>query len=239
MQIGFIWIDASESKNYVDLFDENIFVNGAKQLPIEHDVFKPNGRFYGRARCLMTVRNASIELNYAVFPKHNNDKGMLLGITKFTYDKAKSPPIYDVVWRNKNDDKFYGVKIDFIRRPAKKHTQSEEIATFNTLILDAAFLSDQELKDLLPTAGFKPPQRVVTTTVYLRNPYVVAFVLRRANGACEKCRKKAPFISHSTGNPYLEVHHVQPLSKGGADDINNSLAVCPNCHREIHHGSEA
>jgi 5-methylcytosine-specific restriction protein A len=41
------------------------------------------------------------------------------------------------------------------------------------------------------------------------------------------------------GLPYLELHYVQGLADGGADAVSNAVALCPNCHREIHHGANA
>lgn len=74
------------------------------------------------------------------------------------------------------------------------------------------------------------------TCQYLRNPDVRAEVLCRAKGICEECHQPAPFISKNTGHPYLEVHHRIPLSQGGKDTVENSIAVCPNCHRKLHFG---
>ncbi|MBT7455033.1 MAG: HNH endonuclease [Gemmatimonadetes bacterium] len=37
------------------------------------------------------------------------------------------------------------------------------------------------------------------------------------------------------GRPYLEVHHILPLSEGGEDGMLNVAALCPNCHRAQHH----
>ncbi len=37
------------------------------------------------------------------------------------------------------------------------------------------------------------------------------------------------------GSP-LEVHHVIRPADGGSDTINNSVALCHNCHRELHFG---
>jgi len=31
-----------------------------------------------------------------------------------------------------------------------------------------------------------------------------------------------------------DVHHIQPLSKGGIDLMENMLCLCPNCHRRFH-----
>ncbi|WP_342542729.1 HNH endonuclease signature motif containing protein [Paenisporosarcina sp. FSL H8-0542] len=37
-------------------------------------------------------------------------------------------------------------------------------------------------------------------------------------------------------NPYLEVHHIKRLADNGEDSVENAIAVCPNCHRELHFG---
>ncbi|CAA0117638.1 Uncharacterised protein [BD1-7 clade bacterium] len=82
----------------------------------------------------------------------------------------------------------------------------------------------------------KPSEYRVEVTVYDRNPDVIAEVLARANGICEKCNKGAPFTRKSDGSPYLEVHHLIHLANGGDDTVENAVAVCPNCHREYHYG---
>lgn len=80
-----------------------------------------------------------------------------------------------------------------------------------------------------------PVQRVTTTTEYSRSPMVVEYILRNSGGICECCQHRAPFLREN-GEPYLEIHHVKMLSVGGSDTITNTIAVCPNCHRELHHG---
>ena len=76
----------------------------------------------------------------------------------------------------------------------------------------------------------------VTRAEFRRNPDVVAEVLARANGVCEGCGERAPFIRASDGTPYLEVHHVVMLADGGDDTVDNALGLCPNCHRKRHFG---
>lgn len=82
----------------------------------------------------------------------------------------------------------------------------------------------------------KPPRIRVFSYAYKRNPDIVAEALARANGHCESCRLPAPFRRASDGSPYLEVHHRISLSDGGEDTLENVIAICPNCHRAIHHG---
>ncbi|MDX1572894.1 MAG: HNH endonuclease signature motif containing protein [Methylophaga sp.] len=88
----------------------------------------------------------------------------------------------------------------------------------------------------LPPQGNKNPTKVQTTvTEFTRDPTVVAWVLAEAAGICEGCGKVAPF-SREDGSPFLEVHHVLRLADGGEDTTNNAVALCPNCHRELHYG---
>ncbi len=65
---------------------------------------------------------------------------------------------------------------------------------------------------------------------------IKAYILKRASGVCELTGDPAPF-SNSSGQPFLEVHHIKKLSDGGLDDPVNCAAITPNAHREIHYGS--
>ena len=39
------------------------------------------------------------------------------------------------------------------------------------------------------------------------------------------------------GKVFLETHHIVPLGEKGKDVIENVAAICPNHHREAHHGA--
>jgi 5-methylcytosine-specific restriction protein A len=82
----------------------------------------------------------------------------------------------------------------------------------------------------------QPKQINTVSKAYIRNADVIVEVLERANGICEHCSKPAPFTCASDNTPYLEVHQVIPLAEGGLDNIENTIALCPNCHRELHYG---
>lgn len=59
----------------------------------------------------------------------------------------------------------------------------------------------------------------------------------RAAGSCENCDMPAPFVDKS-GQPFLEVHHIDRLADDGPDLPTNVAAICPNCHREAHYSSD-
>lgn len=100
------------------------------------------------------------------------------------------------------------------------------------------------LADKYADGDFPPPQGQQKVGVssrktrqFSRDPNVAAWVRSKAKGRCEACLSNAPFKS-ADGLPYLEVHHLRPLSEGGPDTTNNAVAICPNCHRELHSGSD-
>jgi len=73
------------------------------------------------------------------------------------------------------------------------------------------------------------------TNVHLRSEAIRTYVLKRARGICEGCEKEAPFVTRQR-HPYLEAHHVSRISDGGPDHPAWVIALCPNCHRRVHHG---
>lgn len=75
--------------------------------------------------------------------------------------------------------------------------------------------------------------RKITSNIFVRDAFVSEYAKRRANGVCQLCDGEAPF-SNKEGFPYLECHHIEWVSNGGSDTIENTVALCPNCHRKMH-----
>ena len=87
-------------------------------------------------------------------------------------------------------------------------------------------------------SGSKAPARTTSSSnQFVRDPNVIAWVCDEADGRCDACEEAAPF-NRADGSPYLEVHHVRPLSEGGPDTPDNAMAGCPNCHRRLHHAED-
>ncbi|MBW8327604.1 MAG: HNH endonuclease [Thiobacillus sp.] len=82
-----------------------------------------------------------------------------------------------------------------------------------------------------------PNAAVSKRSLYKRSQAVKSYVLARAKGICESCRNPAPFKKKS-GHPYLEPHHTRQLSDDGLDSPQWVGAICPTCHRRIHHGED-
>lgn len=93
-----------------------------------------------------------------------------------------------------------------------------------------------ERKERLLSSNKYPEKIQIISVGYKRNSDVIVEALARADGVCENCHSEAPFIRKKDDSPYLEVHHKVLLSRGGEDTLENAIALCPNCHREMHFG---
>jgi 5-methylcytosine-specific restriction protein A len=113
--------------------------------------------------------------------------------------------------------------------------ESDPTSDHVTLIRRASKLQKKGLK-VAPKGNANPQQVSVTTTSYVRDPKIRAWVADLAKGVCEGCGQIAPF--EVDGLPFLEVHHVKHLAQKGSDSITNAVALCPNCHRRCHLASD-
>jgi len=104
----------------------------------------------------------------------------------------------------------------------------------NILDSNIKIKSSNEIIDLLQKYKSKlSGKRIVSSIYFERNTIIKEYVKRRAKGKCELCNENAPFRD-SKGIPYLEVYHIVWLSRNSEDSIENTVALCPNCHRKVH-----
>lgn len=103
---------------------------------------------------------------------------------------------------------------------------------------------DKKVKSILkkgvigkPGGQLKPKKQQSSQTIYERDPLVKAWVLQNADGICELCNQRGPF-KDKYGQDFLEVHHVLFLSENGQDTVDNTVALCPNCHKKCHHAQD-
>ncbi len=95
-----------------------------------------------------------------------------------------------------------------------------------------------DMRAILREYGGRPRQgEAQGREYYMRSALVRAYALLVANGVCGLCGMPAPFALVN-GSPYLEVHHLHRLADGGPDLPENVAALCPNCHRAVHHSVE-
>lgn len=94
-----------------------------------------------------------------------------------------------------------------------------------------------------PDKAKAPPKRKprAGSAGYERDAKEAAYALVRAGHKCEVDPTHGTFVSAATKQPYVEAHHLIPLSAqqhfpaASLDVQANIVALCPNCHRLIHH----
>lgn len=118
------------------------------------------------------------------------------------------------------------------------------IPTASSVLVDSAKPMPAEPIEQLKAQAYEAasePQKVSSSEVkkehFRRSEIVKRYVLARAQGVCELCRRLAPFVKRD-GTPYLEPHHTKRLADSGPDHPRWVAAICPNCHREIHSGKD-
>ena len=138
-------------------------------------------------------------------------------------------------WMNEHDEILIGNIGEqlFALKLADLPSTDEQIAFEIAKYCNRSALFSQALK-----AKGRPSKRISTREEFVRNPFIVRAALLRANGKCETPDCTIKLFKKTDHTTYLEVHHITPLSEGGNDSIENAAAVCPSCHRELHHGFE-
>lgn len=107
--------------------------------------------------------------------------------------------------------------------------------------LSESRLANKSLNELRQLALISSNKEATTEEhrriIRVRSDAVRAYVLKRATGKCEGCGEPAPFKTQK-GLPYLEPHHTTRMADGGPDHPAHVIALCPTCHRRVHHSHD-
>lgn len=106
---------------------------------------------------------------------------------------------------------------------------------------------DTSVKVKMTTHDFKrkdPPRTFVSNgrKVYARDKATALNALNISQYRCEIDSSHKTFIKKSDNNPYMEPHHLVPMSAqddfrdASLDVTENIVSLCSNCHNEIHYG---
>ena len=191
---------------------------GVVSFPYYHSDSEELGKFSKRLNCIVDTYKHRIEVEWLSIEKRNTDFTLQLKtLTKLKIDSA-----------DKLFDLYRDVNVNCRLVPlGNNHTEKEKIKHADSLDIN-------DLKVIAQKQSKKTPKEIVSTVIQkVRDPYIAEYARRRADGICQLCGVPAPF-NRSDGTPYLESHHIEWLSDGGADSIDNTVALCPNCHRKMH-----
>jgi 5-methylcytosine-specific restriction endonuclease McrA len=99
-------------------------------------------------------------------------------------------------------------------------------------------LSREDLMTRVKQVKPNPDARTVETKRYNSAPAIKAFAHNRSAHKCEMPRCEYEGFNKYSGGKFIEIHHIKPLSEDGDDSIINVAALCPNCHRKMHHARD-
>lgn len=103
---------------------------------------------------------------------------------------------------------------------------------------------DEVYQSQITTAVFEHAEpkygKIASRTTFLRDPRLAWKRFETAHFECEFDRSCRLFRSKSTGANFLECHHIIPIQfqqnfAPSLDFLENLIALCPFCHRAIHH----
>lgn len=122
----------------------------------------------------------------------------------------------------KLSDSNTAISVETIERTSQKKQRKYKKKSIEQLTADAH-----------ATAQTQVSYRNTKTKYFIRSVAIAELAKRLANGICQLCEQPAPFKDQN-GEPYLETHHIEWLAHGGPDTIENTVALCPNCHKKMH-----
>lgn len=172
------------------------------------------------------------------------DKGVFTGAmgVNFTLTEPEADELYRLWWQHVPVQESGQARDDAVN-PVDPEGKFDETAR-QVLERTVGALTEKSLADLMEL--IKKPGRLRDSSAKLvivagrpRDPAVAAYAKVRADHKCEVGGCEIPLFRTSAGRPFVEVHHIKPLSEGGADTIQNVACVCPSHHREAHHGANA
>ena len=146
---------------------------------------------------------------------------------------SKSPYRESQPDRDGNDRKVWMFSLKLVSGEQPSLAENQIRTLIELKEKKAKKLSFEELHKRAKQSSKKAGNRTISATQFDRSIWVSEYTKRKANGICQLCNQSAPF-NNIDGEPYLETHHIIWLSEGGEDSIQNTVALCPNCHRKIH-----
>lgn len=199
----------------------------------------------GTATKWLGIHNGNIQIHLG---KNNLDSnefldfrlGILLGDFLVFFKNKYSNDVLAISLPYEFVKKYTVVKPKPIAKAIAQKTKEEDNAA------DALYISSSSGSSVTPiiTTGPKPaptpkPKKPGKPR-YTANPGIGKGALQQAGYICENCHNST-FTARSTGNDFMEPHHLIPISKqdlysNDLDITQNLICLCPNCHSKIHYG---
>lgn len=134
------------------------------------------------------------------------------------------------------------------RRAYAQTTKEKSVSDMADLDYSTEANSSSVAEEITPLAPAPAPggsvRRSSSKPKYKGKPSRGKGALSKATYTCEWDASHTTFISNTTGENYMEPHHMIPISMQGLyssdiDITSNLICLCPNCHKRIHLGKKA
>ncbi len=218
--------DCIEDDNYIYILKKISKNTGSGAIYRLNNSSYPTKEREKRYKDLRERRKELVRRTYSDVIKHINDDWICI----YKFDKGK---LFDSSYHEELFNECIEKIIEFTFAIESILVEVKKLGEFRQTAQKVDKLSNEALLSRIKKINKIPNKIETTQTSYVRNEYITEYAKRRANGVCQLCREEAPFIDKK-GRPYLEVHHITTLSEGGEDSIENTVALCPNCHRKMH-----
>ena len=165
----------------------------------------------------------AVSLNL-VYPKPDKDELRL-----YLSSKAGFKPDPGVVWFvfRKGKDLWLGAEPEHLWRITGRNDREDD--------------RYQEAAEVATAGDSEAAGKIVSSMQYVRDPALAVERFELSGFKCETDTKHPLFVSRASGEPFLEAHHLVPVSLGAyfkgqhLDTLENIYALCPMCHRAVHH----
>jgi predicted HNH restriction endonuclease len=170
-------------------------------------------------------------------------EGKKIGLQGFNY--LNSDNVYNLIKLalslNPDNDKLK----EFVKKfPHLEELAKEEfdLLDYIDIVGDTTADTIKEIEKLEKKMKNQPPGVKQRVSSYIERGAISSKIKKLCNYKCSVCEALGiPAISFtkSNGEPYVETHHVEPVStlKTGVLGITNLMTVCANHHRQLHYGS--
>ena len=103
--------------------------------------------------------------------------------------------------------------------------------------------SQQSKRKELKAGAVKKKEKVnASNSSWVRDPDIAYTALENADFFCENDKGHITFISETTGEQFVEAHHLIPMKYQDQFEVSldvpeNIISLCPNCHRAFHNST--
>ena len=213
------WFDENNNKRYFGFGTATVFLNrtNKEKFPI----------------CNLDTEKALSRLGFKIYkPNKNNYYNYYKRITEYKKYLLKYLPKIDNYYKlqafcwylihTKEGRKF----ITSIKNEKWKFvTDEDEIYKH---IENEYYIKEKLFEKIIKYAKSNSTKITINSVSYKRDSYQMALIKKYHDYKCQFCSTK---IKKMNGQYYIEACHIKAKAKGGNENINNILVLCPNCHK--------